>query len=271
MLQSIDDRSVKRAMSAANPFIAPEVAERYARGRPYHHRRTVQRCLALSRGSPDGIALDVGCGTGLSTRALAELGFRAVGTDLTPAMVAVAHQTERLPFVVAAAEALPLKDGSVAVLTVGSGLHWFDASTFYAEALRVLALGGVLLVYEHAGVALANDERFSAWIGEVYLARYPSPPTPGRWLAAADPPEGLVKIATESWEDTIAFSHDQLVAYLLTQGNVSNPIDAGEVSVEEARQWLLDQTAPFFSEAFTRDFAFLVMADVFAADERAIR
>lgn len=252
-------------MSASNPFTATEVAERYAKGRPYHHRRTVERCLALGPGIPEGPALDVACGTGLSTRALAELGYRAAGVDLTPTMVATAHHQEGLPFVVAAAEALPVGDRSVALLTVGSGLHWFDGSRFFAEAIRVLAPGGSLLVYEHAGIALAEDEQFAAWIGDVYLSRFPSPPTPGRFLGSLEPPEGLAKMASESWEDTIAFSHDELVAYLLTQGNVSAPIDAQEVSVEEAGRWLLDETAPFFLGSSTRTSSFLVLAELFVA------
>lgn len=252
-------------MSASNPFTAAEVAERYARGRPYHHRRTVDRCLQFAPSISNGPALDVACGTGLSTRALAELGYRVTGVDLTATMVAVAHQQEGLPFLVAAAEALPVRDRSFALLTVGSGLHWFDGPRFLAEAIRVLAPGGCLLVYEHAGVALAEDEQFAAWIGDVYLSRFPSPPTPGRFLGSLDPPVVLAKVAGESWEDTIEFSHGDLVAYLLTQGNVSTPIDAQEVSVEDARRWLLDETAPFFFGSLTRTFSFLVMAELFVA------
>lgn len=255
-------------MTASNPFVTPEVAERYAKGRPYHHGRTVERGLALGQGVPDGPALDVACGTGLSTRALAELGVRVVGVDLTPAMVAVAREKEGLPFVVAAAESLPARHRSMALVTVGSGVHWFDAARFYAEAVRVLAPGGTLLVYEHAGVALADDEGFAAWIAEVYLSRFPSPPTPGPWLAAVEPPDGLAKVASESWVDTVEFSHDDLVAYFLTQGNVSNPIDAQELSLKDARQWLVDETAPFFASAARRGFLFLVMAELFVADPR---
>lgn len=259
-------------MSASNPFSAAEVAKRYAEGRPYHHRRTLERCLALGRStSNDGLAVDVACGTGLSTRALAELGFRVVGADLTPAMVVVAHEREGLPFVVAAAETLPVRDLSAAVVTVGSGLHWFDVSHFYEEAIRVLVPGGTLLIYEHAGVAITGDERFSAWIAGVYLSRYPSPPTPRPFLAAVNAPNGLTKVASESWGDTITFSRDELVAYLLTQGNVSNRIDAREVSVDDARQWLITETAQFFAESSTRDFSFLVMADVFVANDRSFK
>lgn len=76
-------------------------------------------------------------------------------------------------------------------------------------------------------------------------------------------------MASESWEDIVEFSHDQLVAYFLTQGNVSTPIGKKEVSAEDARQWLLDETVPFFLESPRRDFSFLVMADLFAAVDRS--
>lgn len=184
-------------------------------------------------------------------------------------MVAVARQREGLPFVVAASESLPLRDKSATVLTVSSGLHRFDVSRFYEEALRVLTPGGTLLIYEHAGIAITGDDRFATWIGGVYLARYPSPPTPRPFLATVEAPRGLTKLASESWGDTVALSHDELVAYLLTQGNVSNRIDAGEVSVGDARSWLNTETAPFFAEASTREFSFLVMADVFVTDDRS--
>jgi SAM-dependent methyltransferase len=199
---------------------------------------------------------------------LAELGISVVGGDLTPAMVDIARQREAVPFVVAAAEALPVRDRSVALVTVGSGLHWFDTSRFFAETARVLVPSGALLVYEHAGVGLAGDAGFSAWTADVYLHRYPSPPTPGPWLSAVDAPHALAKVARESWADTVEFSHEELVAYLLTQGNVSNPIDAQEVSLEEARQWLLDETAAFFARSLKRGYSFLVKADLFVASSQ---
>lgn len=83
-----------------NPFIAARTAERYHLGRPYHHERTLKRLLDAVPTSA-GLAVDVAAGTGLSTRALATLGYFAVGVETVPAMLAVARRSAALPMCVA--------------------------------------------------------------------------------------------------------------------------------------------------------------------------
>jgi predicted TPR repeat methyltransferase len=54
-----------------NYFDPKSAAERYAKGRPYFHPQIINRIQAyLSLTEPVARALDVGCGTGLSTIAL---------------------------------------------------------------------------------------------------------------------------------------------------------------------------------------------------------
>ncbi|CAA9290738.1 MAG: hypothetical protein AVDCRST_MAG41-4331, partial [uncultured Corynebacteriales bacterium] len=131
-----------------NPFDSGTMVARYAAGRPYHHGRTVRRALGDRRYDR---ALDLACGTGLSTRALAERGTAVVGVDVVPAMVAWARRTTGLPYAVGSAEALPVADRSVDLVAVSSGVHWFAAGPVAAEAARVLRPGGALLLYEYAG------------------------------------------------------------------------------------------------------------------------
>jgi SAM-dependent methyltransferase len=230
-------------VSHPNPFAG--AADRYADGRPYHHARTLRRALA---GETPRVALDVACGTGLSTRALAELGIAAAGVDVEPAMVARARADTALPYAVAAAEALPLAAGAVDLVTVGSGVHWFDQRRFAAEAARVLRPGGALLLYEHAGASLP-DPAYPAWLRGTYLRRFPSPP---RGLLAADfPPAGLfVPERTDQWPDQVPMTRAQFAAYLATHSNVADE------PPERIRAWFDAELAQFFGGAETQLVSF---------------
>lgn len=230
-------------MTRPNPFVS--AADRYAEGRPYHHARTLRRALA---GWTPGLALDVACGTGLSTRGLAELGIAAVGVDVAAAMVARARADTGLPYTVGSAEALPVGTGSVDLVTVGSGVHWFDQQRFAAEAARVLRPGGALLLYEHGGGTLP-EPAFSDWKRGTYLRRFPPPP---RGPLAADFPAtgGFVLERTDEWPDEVAMTSAAFAAYLTTQSNV-----AGEPA-DRVRGWFAAELAPFFDSGTGRVVTF---------------
>ena len=65
-----------------NYFDPKSAAERYAKGRPHFHTQVISRIKAyLSLAEPVSRAIDVGCGTGLSTIALKEIARHIVGVD----------------------------------------------------------------------------------------------------------------------------------------------------------------------------------------------
>jgi SAM-dependent methyltransferase len=179
----------------------------------------------------------------LSLRALVELGIPAVGVDLVPAMVARAR-TEG-PVAVAAAEAVPVRGGSVGLVTVSSGVHWFGPG-FFAEAARVLRPGGFLLLYEHGSACLADEPAFAEWRRGPFQDRFP-PPDRGRLAPDAEPGPGFERLAADEWSDPIRFTRDGFADYLLTQSGVV-------ASGEAPRAWLLDQLAPFFPAGRTVTF-----------------
>ncbi len=93
----------------ADWFSTLEAATGYATARPPVHAQVVAEVQRRWGATPKwGVALDVGCGAGLSTRALAALAERCVGVDPSAAMVACARRsTAGTEIVRAAAEALP--------------------------------------------------------------------------------------------------------------------------------------------------------------------
>src|SRR6266566_3385197 len=96
----MDDRAIDAvrdyfeysAMGTINFFASESAAQRYAKGRPYFHLIVIGRIkkrLALT--FPVRRALDVGCGTGLSTMALKEIAERVVGIDSSAEMIGLAR------------------------------------------------------------------------------------------------------------------------------------------------------------------------------------
>jgi len=239
-----------------NPFDSERTVARYAAGRPYHHGRTVRRALGDRR---SGRALDVACGTGLSTRALAELGMDPVGVDAVPAMVVWARRSTGLPYAVGSAEALPVADRSVDLVTVSSGVHWFPPARFAAEAARVLRPAGALLLYEHAGARLPDEPAFEDWM-RAHQRRHPAPPRGA--LAGRAEPDGFVPVAAEQWADLVPFDRDAFADYLMSQSNVAGEPDS-------VRDRLVAELAPFFPG--TREVAFSASYQLLAAPPTGTR
>jgi ubiquinone/menaquinone biosynthesis C-methylase UbiE len=99
--------------------------------------------LALEGVDSPARVLDVGTGTGVAARALADWfpAAEVTGVDLAPAMVAEAERKGgRAGFIVADASRLPFPDGSFDLVVL------MNAIPFFAELARVLAPGGTAAV-----------------------------------------------------------------------------------------------------------------------------
>ena len=122
-----------------------------------------------------GRALDVACGGGFSTRALAAAGHAVLATDLTPESVAAARATtdaRRVSWAVGAAERLPVATGSTNLVGCRIAAHHFaDVARFVDEVARVLAPGGMFLLVD---TTVPEDESLAAWLDDVERRRDPS-------------------------------------------------------------------------------------------------
>ena len=239
-----------------HPFTSDAAAERYSRGRPYYHPLVigrVRRRLALH--APVSLALDVGCGTGLSTLALADLADRVIGCDPSAAMLARAPADPRVAYRAAPAEALPVPDASCDLLTAASAFHLFDRAAFLREARRVLRPDGWLVLYDNA-LTGEGVPAFPRWLRDVYLPAHPSPPAANR--APLRPEEaaraGFRFAAEEEYDHTVRFTPTILAAYLLSL-DTSVPHDEA-VPYAEQRDHLASQVARLFGPRTEATFTF---------------
>jgi SAM-dependent methyltransferase len=240
-----------------NPFAAPNVGELYARGRPYHHPRSLARIRAMVGDAPLAYAVDVACGTGMSTTALAEHAPVVVGVDASPEMLRAARPAPGVTYMLANAERLPFDAHTVDAVTCCSGVHWFDQVRFFEELGRVLQPRGWVGLYDHYYLGeMVDVPAFKDWARDA-LRRYPLPPrNPQVGDPSAQTPSGFDKIGEEFWGDDVEMTHDGFADYQLTISNFVAAVERG-VPRPELRTWLLDSTAPLFEGAGTRVLRFL--------------
>ena len=133
-----DERSRQAASFA-------DVADVYERSRPGYPEEAV----AWLAGTPPRDVVDLGAGTGKLTRSLVALGHRVTAVEPLEEMLAQLRASVPEALALAGgAEAIPLADGSVDVVTCAQAFHWFDHERALVEIARVLRPGGsVALVW----------------------------------------------------------------------------------------------------------------------------
>ncbi len=123
----------------ANPFAAPGVGDLYAHGRPFHHPRSLAHIFAMVGDQALERALDIACGTGMSTVALAAHADTVVGVDVSAEMLGSARRASGASYLLGSAERMPFTDSAFDAATCCSGVHWFDQARFFAGVAARLA------------------------------------------------------------------------------------------------------------------------------------
>ncbi|MFJ6212324.1 class I SAM-dependent methyltransferase [Streptomyces sp. NPDC092296] len=102
-----------------------------------------------------GAVADLGCGPGLVTAYLAELGVSAFGVDLSPAMVELARRAHPgLRFTVGSMTALDIEDDRLGGILAYYSTHHTPPEVLpvvFSEFRRTLAPGGRLMVVGYVG------------------------------------------------------------------------------------------------------------------------
>lgn len=224
-----------------NPFATPAMAAGYAADRPPVHARIVERIREdLGARGPALLALDVGCGAGLSTRPLAQLARRRVGVEPAQAMLQAARTVDPAgAFIVGSAEHLPVASASVDLVTAAGSLNFTRLPDALHEIHRVLTPGGVLVAYDFASArSFADDDALDQWYA-AFMARYPKPaseaiPLDPERLAAAAPSFRLM--AQTSLRLPLTLTAVAYERYMLTETNVAAAVRGG-TPLDEIRAW----------------------------------
>lgn len=127
------------------------VADVYERGRPEYPPDAIAWLVDRLDLRAGRTVLDLAAGTGKLTRGLVRTGAHVIAVEPGEQMLAQLHRVlPGVEAVVGGAEAIPLDDGSVDAVTVGSAFHWFRHDEAVPELHRVLRPGGAVALVWNA-------------------------------------------------------------------------------------------------------------------------
>jgi SAM-dependent methyltransferase len=127
-------------------------AEGYDRHRPAPPAALLDILCLEAQVERPRLVVDLGSGTGLSTRVWLERADEIVGVEASPEMRAQAEQAtsaDNVRFVQAYAQATGLPAGEADIVTCSQSFHWMEPTATLAEAARILRPGGVFAAYDY--------------------------------------------------------------------------------------------------------------------------
>ena len=219
-------------------YSAVGFAEHYDRYRPGPPAVLLDLLPEMAGVSRPRLVVDLGAGTGLSTRFWAGHSDEVVGIEPLDEMreVAVAATTAgNVAYVAGTSADTGLPDGCADIVTCSQSLQWMEPDPTFAEVGRILRAGGVFAAYEYRWGLTTNWGANAAF--EASYARKAEL----REELALDAGRTLWPVSRERFVESGAFSAvaetalhsveevtaERLVGFALSEGSMVTLLDAG--------------------------------------------
>lgn len=133
-------------------YLSEGFADVYDRYRPSPPTEVLDVLILAAGVEQPELVVDLGCGTGLATRALADRADEVVGVEPNPRMIErarTATEKSNVSFIEAYARETGLPDGGADLVTCWQSFHWMEPQPVLAEAVRLLRSGGVFAACDY--------------------------------------------------------------------------------------------------------------------------
>jgi SAM-dependent methyltransferase len=124
----------------------------YDRARPTPPADLLQVLVFVAQTERPRLVVDLGAGTGLSTRVWAARAEQVIGVEPNPHMIDRARRAtlaSNVYYIEAYAANTGLAPGGADIVTCAQAFHWMEPSPALAEAARLLRSGGVFAAYDY--------------------------------------------------------------------------------------------------------------------------
>jgi SAM-dependent methyltransferase len=226
-----------RARLARSGYDRPGFAADFDRHRPRPPSLLLEFLPLLAGGSRPRLVVDLGSGTGLSTRPWVDVAEEVVGIEPHEAMrrfAVRASESENVRYLASSSYATGLPDASADIVTAAQSLHWMRPEDVFPEVARILRAGGMFCAYNYFvlqtplwEVATAFDllqERKKELRLRLGLDSVSSSPPRLEWLAQSGAFCETRELVVHSVEEG---DGERLVGFALSEGSTRTLLEAG--------------------------------------------
>jgi ubiquinone/menaquinone biosynthesis C-methylase UbiE len=235
-------------------YLRAGFAEHYDAYRPRPPDILLDAIVRYATNARPSRVVDLGSGTGLSTRAWAERAHDVVGVEANAAMLAVAEENTdqaNVRYVEAFANETGMPDEFADLVTCSQSFHWMEPVSTLGEAARVLKPGGVFAAYDYDVPPLVHPDIDAAYteylrrrrrFREEHKLRAGWTRTPKHEHLQRIHESGYFRFAREAvFHDALEVGRDEILGFARTLGLVPELTALG-VSEEELGLARLEKT-----------------------------
>lgn len=230
-------------------FDSQRIAEGYAR-RPWLHKDVIEQIRKDCNIKQLKNGLDVGCGAGLSTKALRLLCEHVTGTDISPEMITVCenlYKDSSYTFYVSKAEENEIPKIPYDIITAAGVVNWVDKDLFLSNAEKILNNNGLIVVYDFwITDRMNNKSEYTKWYQDEYLKMFPKPYRKESVWNQNDLTNAFKMENRIIYDLSYEFSLEEFIDFMMIQSNVNEKIERNILSVEEVRNWMISSLQPIF-------------------------
>ena len=232
-------------------FDDKRIAEGYTKDRPFLHAQVIdnlKRDMEIADDFQHG--LDVGCGAGLSTKALKMICRKVTGTDISEEMIRVCkkiYDADDYDFMCSMAEETDAEDDTFDIVSAAGVINWVDEEKFLHNLKRIMCNSGLLFIYDFwiTDKMIGNME-YTQWYNECYLKNFPKPPRKEYIWRQENIPDFFLIEKQITFELDYEFDLDSFIRFMMIQSNVNAQIEKRDRTEKEIREWFMETLAPIW-------------------------
>lgn len=232
-------------------FDFKRIAQGY-KERPFLHKQVIEQFQNDITEQIFSHGLDIGCGAGLSAKALRQICNHVTGADISSEMIEVAKEVceyaQGYEFIVSSAEKIPAIKEGYDIATAAGVIQWVEQEPLLQNLKNIVNPSGYVVIYDFCiSDQMKANEAYTSWWHDAYLKAFPKPfRNEEVWTDKDVRKYGFSMLKQVQYEMEYEFDRNAFIKFMMIQSNVNAKIEGEGRGEKQVREWFETTLTPIF-------------------------